>query len=238
MTTLFVSDLHLDATRPAATQSFLELLAGECRQADALYILGDLFEAWIGDDDPDPHHREVIRALRALTDAGVPCAFVHGNRDFLVGRRFSTETGVHLLAEGSVIDLYGRPVLLMHGDSLCTDDIAYQRLRHIVRQRWLQRLLLTLPVNTRRKIALWARGRSQQAQSAQAPEIMDVNQDAVADALREAGVRHLVHGHTHRPAVHHFELDGKLAERWVLGDWYDQPQILRSSPSGWALSPL
>jgi len=227
MSKLFISDLHLDPSRPAATAAFLAFLAGPCREARALYILGDLFEVWIGDDDDNPHHARVREALLALTSAGVPCAFIHGNRDFLIGVDFSATTGVELLAESTVIDLDGEPTLIMHGDSLCTHDTAYQRLRRFTHNQRVQSLLLALPLGLRRRIARWARQKSQAAQAGLPPAITDVSQDSVLAAMREAGVSRLIHGHTHRPAVHQFVLDGRPARRIVLGDWYEQGSVLR-----------
>lgn len=153
MATLFIADLHLQTEEPAITAGFLRFLAGEAREADALYILGDLFEAWIGDDDPNPLHQQIASAINALTQSGVPCYFVHGNRDFLVGQRFARACGMRLLAEENVLDLYGRRVLIMHGDTLCTDDPGYLAFRAKVHTPWIQRLFLALPLFIRRRIA-------------------------------------------------------------------------------------
>ena len=182
MTTLFISDLHLDGTRPDITAQFLDFLDREARRAEALYILGDLFEAWIGDDDPDPDKRRVIQGLRSVTNAGVKTFLIHGNRDFLIGKRFCRETGVELLTDGTVIDLYGRRVLLMHGDLLCTDDHAYQRLRRIVRNPIVQFVMRRLTLRQRQKLAERMRAGSKEhiaSMDIAAPEIMDVNQDEV-----------------------------------------------------------
>jgi UDP-2,3-diacylglucosamine hydrolase len=227
MTTLFISDLHLDASRPRATETFLTFLRGAARDGDALYILGDLFEAWIGDDDPDTHSRAVIAALAEFTATGIPCFFAHGNRDFLVGSRFAAETGVRLLGPATVHDLHGRPTLLMHGDQLCTDDHAYQRMRRLFHTRGIQQVFLGLPSGTRRWIGRRLRTRSQRSVARKAPAIMDVNPAAVQAAMREHGVTRLIHGHTHRPAQHRLTCDGRPAERIVLGDWYTQGSVLR-----------
>jgi len=235
---LFVSDLHLDPAQPAIARQFLGFLGGEARTASQLYILGDLFEVWLGDDDPDPAARQVVDALRELTDAGVPCAFMHGNRDFLVGDRFARETGCRLLEDGTVVDVCGERVLLMHGDVLCTDDHSYQRLRRIVRHpvtRWVFR---RMSLGQRRRLAQRMREGSRMHVGATAPEIMDVNADAVCTAMRDAGVLTLVHGHTHRPAVHTLVVDGKPARRIVLGDWHAQGSVLEWSPSGVELKTL
>jgi UDP-2,3-diacylglucosamine hydrolase len=238
MATLFVSDLHLDGQHPEITRQFLAFLAGPARESDALYILGDLFEVWIGDDDPDPEKRQIVAGLRALTDSGVPCYVMHGNRDFLLGERFCSETGCRLLEDPTIIHLYGDRVLTMHGDALCTDDRSYQNLRAMVRDPGWQRMFLALSPQQRLTLADEARAGSK-AHIAQAKSsIMDVNADAVAAAMRGAGVKVLLHGHTHRPDVHRFELDGASAVRIVLGDWYEQGSVLRWDERGYELSAL
>jgi len=227
--TLFVSDLHLDAASPEIARQFHAFLAGEARSAAALYILGDLFEAWLGDDDPDPSARSTVAALRALVDAGVPCFVMHGNRDFLIGERFCRETGATLLEDGTVVEVNGERVLLMHGDALCTDDASYQRLRRIVRNPVVSWTLRHLTLEQRRRLARRLRAGSREHIEMTAPQIMDVNAAAVAHAIRTAGVRTLVHGHTHRPAVHDLAVDGAPARRIVLGDWYTQGSVLEWS---------
>ena len=238
MSTLLISDLHLDPREPAVVGQFLDFLASDARRADALYILGDLFEVWIGDDDPDPVARKVIAALRGLTDAGVPCRIMHGNRDFLLGRRFCTETGATLVPDGTVVELHGERVLLMHGDLLCTDDASYQRLRRIVRNPVVQWVFRHLPLRQRRELADRMRAGSRMHTGSAAPEIMDVNATAVAEALRRAAVRTLVHGHTHRPAVHALEVDGAASRRIVLGDWHREGSVLEWSGNGPVLRSL
>lgn len=224
--TLFISDLHLDPARPEITRQFLGFLRDEARGARALYVLGDLFEAWLGDDDPDPAAREIVRALRELTEAGVPCWFMHGNRDFLVGERFARETGCRLLADGTVVEVDGERILLMHGDALCSDDVSYQRLRRIVRNPVVQWIFRRMSLERRMRLAAKMREGSRMHVGETAPEIMDVNPAAVAAALRHAGVRTLVHGHTHRPAVHELVVDGAACRRIVLGDWHAQGSVL------------
>ena len=238
MKTLFVSDLHLDAASPEIARQFHAFLADEARAAEALYILGDLFEAWLGDDDPDPAARATVGALRALTDSGVPVSVMHGNRDFLIGERFCRETGATLLPDGTVIELYGDRAVLMHGDALCTDDASYQRLRRIVRNPLVRGLFRIMTLNQRRALAARMRAGSRAHVGMTAPEIMDVNSEAVAQAFREAGVRTMIHGHTHRPAVHPLEVDGAPAKRIVLGDWYTQGSVLEVSAGGFELRAL
>lgn len=238
MKTLFVSDLHLDASRPEIGRQFAAFLAGEARSAAALYILGDLFEAWLGDDDPEPAARATVAALRELTDAGVPVFVMHGNRDFLIGQRFCRETGATLLADGTVVELYGERALLMHGDALCTDDLSYQRLRRIVRNPVVRGIFRLMTLHQRRSLARRLRAGSRERVGATAPEIMDVNAAAVTQAFRAAGVRTLIHGHTHRPAVHRLEIDGAPAQRIVLGDWYEQGSVLEVTAAGFELRAL
>ena len=223
---LFISDLHLDESRPAVTRLFLDFLQQRAARAEALYILGDFFEAWIGDDAVPPGH-PVIAALRALTASGVPLYVMRGNRDFLLGSRFEEITGAKLLADPTVIDLDGTPTLLMHGDSLCTDDREYQQFRAMVHNPPWQAQFLAKSIPERIAMAKQARQESMSRNSTLAEEIMDVNQEAVRATLEEHGVRRLIHGHTHRPAVHKLETRDGEAERIVLGDWYDQGSVLR-----------
>jgi UDP-2,3-diacylglucosamine hydrolase len=235
VTTLFISDLHLDGAQPEITDQFLQFLDDEAKHAEALYILGDLFEAWIGDDDPDADKQRAMRALRATTDAGVRCYLIHGNRDFLIGKRFAASTGVQLLEDGTVIELYGRRVLIMHGDSLCTDDHAYQRLRRIVRNPLVQFTMRSLSLKQRQKLAARMRAGSKahiETMDQSAPQIMDVNAGEVAATLARYRVDCIVHGHTHRPAVHQIQLDGTTATRIVLGDWYEQGSVLKWDERG------
>lgn len=238
MTTLFISDLHIDAARPAIIGQFLRFLETEAKSAAALYILGDLFESWIGDDAPDPTQAAAIAGLRALTSRGVPCFVMHGNRDFLLSRQFCGMSGAQLLPDPLIVTLYGEPVLVMHGDALCTDDRAYQRLRATVRDADWQRRFLALPIESRRALAGAARAGSQAHTAAMEHAITDVNPDSVAIALRAAGTSTLLHGHTHRPAIHALEVDGRPRTRIVLGDWYDQGSVLRWDSRGPELKSL
>ena len=230
MSTLFISDLHLDPSRPRITELFEHYLASdEVRRADALYILGDLVEAWIGDDDDAELPQRIATAVRAVHDAGVPVYFIVGNRDFLLGEAFARRAGMTLLEDGTVHDIHGKPTLLMHGDVLCTDDTAYQAVRRQVRNPQWQQQILSMPLEARRAFAAKAREDSKAHTGSTMESIMDVNAEAVADTMRTAGVDRLIHGHTHRPAVHRFELDGEPATRFVLGDWYEQGSVLRVS---------
>jgi len=227
--TLFIADLHLQTEEPAITAGFLRFLAGEARQADALYILGDLFEAWIGDDDPNPLHKQVAAAIRAVVEAGVPCYFIHGNRDFLLGKRFARASGMQLLPQEQVLNLYGRNVLIMHGDTLCTDDEGYQAFRAKVHQPWLQTLFLALPLFIRRRVAAKMRAGSKAANSSKSLEIMDVNAQAVVAAMEQHRVQWLIHGHTHRPAIHTLTANNAPAHRAVLGAWHSEGSMVRVS---------
>lgn len=232
MATLFISDLHLDGSRPAATDAFLEFLTGDAVTADALYILGDLFEFWIGDDDPDPIYRKVIAALAKLTSSGTRCHVMHGNRDFMLGADFIKASGTIFLHDPTLIYVGGQTVLLSHGDVLCTDDIGYQRFRRIVRNPVVQRIYNSMPFSWRERITLKIRGTSMAKYGTRPPAILDVNQQAVEIFLRQYGATTLLHGHTHRPAIHRFNLDGKPATRIVLGDWYGNSSVLRWDTDG------
>ena len=236
MTTLFVSDLHLDASRPQVTDCFIRFLGDVTGKADALYILGDLFEVWFGDDDPEPAHRSVAAALSQFAAAGAPVYLTHGNRDFLIGRRYARESGMQLLEEQTIIEIGGDRVLLLHGDELCTDDPAYQRFRRIVRNRTIGWLFMLLPLSMRQRIA--DRLRKSSMETIKPDSITDVNAATVVATIREAGVRILVHGHTHRPAIHQMKVDGEPALRIVLGDWHTQGSVLRWTESGPELTTL
>ena len=232
MSVLFISDLHLDAGDAGAIGRFVDFMDRDARAARELYILGDLFEAWVGDDDDDTRLAPIVAALRRLTSAGTACAVMHGNRDFLLGGRFCAATGCRLLPDYERIELNGQPVLLTHGDLLCTDDTRYLTLRGRLRSPEWQRDFLGKPLPERRTIALALRQLSATEIAAKTEYIMDVNQTAVERTMREFGVTRLVHGHTHRPAVHRFALDGKPAERLVLGAWHEAPRIARTTAAG------
>lgn len=232
MATFFISDLHLEGGQPDIGRQFLAFLETEIRRGDALYILGDLFESWIGDDDPDPHYATVKKALRAVSDDGITIRFMHGNRDFLIGDGFAADTGAELLADPHRLELYGEEVLLTHGDALCTDDVKYQEVRSITRNPDWQARMLAKPLAERQAIAAQARADSRAHGGSIDPAISDVSQQAVLALLRSHGVATLLHGHTHRPDIHHFLLDGKPARRIVLGDWYEQGSVVRWDEGG------
>ena len=221
MPALFISDLHLTEERPEANERFIDLLEGGAREADALYILGDFFEYWIGDDDlAAPFNAIMAGMLRGLIKEGVAVYVMHGNRDFLIGERFCAATGAQLLPDPTVHQIEGVRTLLAHGDTLCTDDVDYQNWRRIARSAEWQREFLGKTRAERRSMILGLREKSKAVIQAKPAEIMDVNDAAVARAMREHGVTRLVHGHTHRPGRHALTLDGRPAERWVLPDWY------------------
>jgi UDP-2,3-diacylglucosamine hydrolase len=231
-TYLFVSDLHLDASLPEAVEQFLGFLAGEARAADGLYILGDLFEAWVGDDDPEPCRSRVCEALRAYTRDGHRAWVVRGNRDFLFGPGFEARTGCTLLPDPVRVTIGAFDAFVSHGDVLCTDDHAYQALRSIVRRPSWQERFKALPLAARRAIADAARAGSRAHTGRTTYDVMDVNANVVVTALRVTGTRLMVHGHTHRPGIHALTVDGERATRIVLGDWYTQGSVLRVHDDG------
>lgn len=233
MRTLFVSDLHLCPTRPEISQAFFDFLSGPAQACDALYLLGDLFEYWAGDDDADePLNRQVAHALARLADAGSPVFFMAGNRDFLLGERFAARSRLTLLADPTLVDLYGTPTLLMHGDTLCTDDTAYQQFRATVREPAWIAAFLARPLAERKATIEALRRRSEAEKQDKPMEIMDANDDAIARVLRAHGYPRLIHGHTHRPARHEHLVDGHRCERWVLADWYARGSYLACDSAG------
>lgn len=235
--TLFISDLHLSAERPALAALFLDFLRERGAQMNVLYILGDLFEVWIGDDAIHPAYQPVLSALRELA-ARVPVYVMHGNRDFLMGDAFAKVSGCRLLTEPAVIDLNGERTLLMHGDVLCTDDVEYQQFRAHVRNPETQRQFLAMTVEQRIGMARQFRDASRERSRYKTEEIMDVNQAAVAATMSAHDVRLFIHGHTHRPAIHRFELNGREVRRIVLGDWYEQGSVLVCDDAGCRLETL
>ncbi len=223
---LLISDLHLEEERPDITRAFLHFLASRAREAEALYILGDFFEVWIGDDGMSPFQEGIARALRKLSDTGTRIFLMHGNRDFLIGRAFCRAAGCTLLKDPSLVQFNGEPALLMHGDSLCTLDVGYMKLRRWLRNPLTLFILRHLPLTTRHKLARKLRSESRAQTRMKASEIVDVTPEEVPRIMAEHGVRTLIHGHTHRPAVHELQVGGENARRIVLGDWDKQ---------GWAL---
>lgn len=241
MATLFISDLHLDSSRPEITALFLGFLRGEATQAEALYILGDLFEAWIGDDDDSELARTIVAALHELRKSGVPVFVLRGNRDFLLGPAFAASTGAQLLADPCVINLCGQPTLLMHGDLLCSDDLAYLAFRQQVRTPQWQEDFLAQSLEQRRAFAGQARQASQARQAGLRDDgaleaITDVSSATVEGTMTRFGVTRLIHGHTHRPDIHALRVAGHSAQRIVLGDWYHQGSVLRATGDGFELS--
>ena len=227
--TLFISDLHLDESRPAAVAQFERFLAQAAPGADALYVLGDLFEYWVGDDGLAlPFPARIAHAI-ATTARAVPMYFMHGNRDFLVAERFARETGMTLLADPTIVDLYGERTLLMHGDTLCTGDAAYQAFRAQVREPAWQSVALARPLDERIAIAHKMRCESEAAKDGKASEIMDVAPEAVEKAFADSGCRVMIHGHTHRPGRHVHRVLGRECIRWVLGDWYERGTYLEAT---------
>jgi UDP-2,3-diacylglucosamine hydrolase len=240
MATLFVSDLHLDPERPAATELFGRFLKGEARDADALYILGDLFEAWVGDDDPSPAGTFVATRLRALADSGVPVFFIRGNRDFLLGQEYAQRAGMAILPDPAVAMIEGEPTLILHGDLLCTDDTAYQQFRAQTRDPRWQCDFLAQPLAARLAFAEQARAASKArygelVASGQSETITDVTPATVREWFKRYGIHRMIHGHTHRPAIH-AEGDGNT--RIVLGDWYEQGSVLRVDDNGFDLRSM
>ncbi len=233
---LFISDLHLTAERPGANARFFRFLIETAPAAEALYILGDFFEAWVGDDAlTDPFHAQVVAALQRLVSHGVRLYVMHGNRDFLLAEDFCRASGATLLTEPHVVNLFDRPTLLLHGDVLCTDDLDYQQFRRLVRDPAWQASFLARPLPERVALARELRARSEQVKGNKRPEITDANPDAVLNAFRQYGVQRMIHGHTHRPAHHRLMVDDRSCERWVLPDWYDTGGYLSCGDDGCVL---
>ena len=236
---LFISDLHLCESRPHINRLFFDFLTQTAIHADGLYILGDLFEYWLGDDTLNqPLNQQVANALHQLADTGVNIYFMHGNRDFLIAQDFTTASGAQLIADPSLIDLYGTPTLLMHGDTLCTDDVKYLAFREQVRHPAWQSQFLAQSLATRTALARQVREQSESAKQEKSSDIMDVNNAAVTTTLQQHGYPRLIHGHTHRSTVHTHTIDNHLCQRWVLPDWYEQGGYLRCDADGCVFSIL
>lgn len=235
MTTLFISDLHLSPSAPEITRCFLHFMQTEARQADALYVLGDLFDFWIGDDD-DSHFAQSIKSeFKALTSSGVPCFFTKGNRDFLIGERFCEQTGITLLPDESVIEIYGNRILVLHGDTLCTEDVRYLKFRATVHKPWLQWLFNRIPLCIKKKIISKVQADIHTEKSTKPLEIMDVTQSEVERVMQYYDVKLMIHGHTHRPNIHKFATQNHSHTRVVLGDWYTQGSVLVYDNNGFEL---
>ena len=230
MTTLFISDLHLEESRPDITEAFLGFLNGTASGVDQLYILGDFFEAWIGDDERTPLQEQIAAALRKLRDSGTDIFLMHGNRDFLIGEDFCKRAGATLLDDPTVIDLHGTPTLLMHGDSLCTADVEYQKFRANMRNPQWQQMILQRPLEDRQQMARQLREISMAKNQGKEEFIMDVTPEEVVKDMEAHGVQRMIHGHTHRPAVHELIANGLPAKRIVLGDWDKNIWWLEAEP--------
>lgn len=228
--TYFIADLHLCENRPDISTCFLHFLESDAIQAEKLYILGDLFEAWVGDDDDNPYLKTIADALTHLSQSGTSIYYIHGNRDFLLGNKYAKKSSMTLLPEIETIDLYGRHVVIMHGDTLCTRDIDYQEFRKKSRSWWWQAIVKSLPLFVRKKMAENYRKRSAAATAIKSQDIMDVTQEEVIKCLERNHSQLLIHGHTHRPAVHEVIANGAKAQRIVLGDWYEQGAWLKVTP--------
>jgi UDP-2,3-diacylglucosamine hydrolase len=233
--TYFIADLHLAQNRPDMTTCFLRFLKNEATQAQRLYILGDLFEAWIGDDDDSAYLTKIANALSTLSALGTTIYYIHGNRDFLLGHRFAKKSAMILLPEIDLIELYGKSVVIMHGDTLCTRDVGYQKFRKKSRSWWWQAIVKNLPLSLRKKMAADYRKKSAAATAMKPQDIMDVTPDEVIQCLESYDSQLLIHGHTHRPAVHELTANNKEAKRIVLGDWYEQGAWLKVTPTSMQL---
>ena len=228
--TYFIADLHLCENRPDITACFLRFLKDDAIEAEKLYILGDLFEAWGGDDDDSPYLKTIADALTKLSQIGTKIYFIHGNRDFLLGKSYAKKAKMQLLPEIETIELYGQTVVIMHGDTLCTRDINYQVFRKKSRSWWWQTAVKSLPLFIRKKMAANYRKQSAAATAVKSQEIMDVTESEVVTCLEQYQSQLLIHGHTHRPAVHEIMANGENAQRIVLGDWYEQGAWLKVTP--------
>ncbi|WP_189377248.1 UDP-2,3-diacylglucosamine diphosphatase [Thalassotalea profundi] len=233
--TYFIADLHLAQNRPDITACFLSFLKTDALNAQTLYILGDLFEYWIGDDDDSPFVAEIAQGLKQLADNGTAIYFIHGNRDFLLGKKYAQKAGMILLPEIDTINLHDQKIIIMHGDTLCTQDVGYQKFRKKSRSWWWQAMIKSLPLFVRRKIAEDYRKKSASATAMKSQEIMDVTDSEVVNSLSEHNSLLMIHGHTHRPNIHNVNVNGKQAKRIVLGDWYEQGSWLKFDKNGYQL---
>ena len=228
--TYFISDLHLSEERDDITECFFHFLREDAPKAEALYILGDLFEVWIGDDNVTQFSTQIACALNKLSQL-IPVYFIHGNRDFALGKQFAQSAGVNLLPEQKVIELYNEHIVILHGDEMCTRDVEYMKFRKKARGWWWPRLMKAIPLYYRKKIAEKGREVSKNKQKHLSADIMDVTQSEVEATLLKHNVYTMIHGHTHRPNIHYFTVSGHPAKRIVLGDWYEQGSVLKVSKS-------
>ncbi|MGF1742076.1 UDP-2,3-diacylglucosamine diphosphatase [Vibrio profundum] len=235
MTTLFIADLHLSPSEPDITRCFLTFMREEAIHADALYVLGDLFEFWIGDDDNSDFANQIRLEIKTLTQSGIPCYFVRGNRDFLIGRRFAKQTGITLLEQESLIDLYGTKAVILHGDTLCTQDVNYLKFRKKVHQPWLQWLFNRIPLWVKKKIIAKVQSNIRVDKQTKSLDIMDVTPSEVDSVLEKHHVDLMIHGHTHRPNIHTLDNTKDKKTRVVLGDWYTQGSVLVYDENGYEL---
>ncbi|MBC8519223.1 MAG: UDP-2,3-diacylglucosamine diphosphatase [Gammaproteobacteria bacterium] len=226
MSTCFIADLHLSASQPETVERFLHFLESDASRHDALYILGDLFEIWLGDDLSAPESESILQALHGVTSSGTPIYIQHGNRDFLLGERFEQQSGCKLISDPYLLETDGSRILLMHGDQLCIDDTSYQRYRNFIRNPLIQWIMLHLPISIRTRIGQKLRARSDYDKGEKTQEIMDVTKSEVIHTMSRWKSHTLIHGHTHRPAIHHLEPDGEPAIRIVLGDWESENNVV------------
>jgi len=238
MSTLFISDLHLSGERENITKLFIKFLDQRASKADALYILGDLYEVWPGDDMIQPDYLSSISKLKQLADNGLPLYVMQGNRDFLMSEKFAEVSGANLIEDPTIIDLYGTPTLLMHGDTLCTDDVDYQKFRAMVRDPGWKEKFFSLPNDERLAMTSKYRKVSKVETAKKSMDIMDVNQQAVETVMQEHNIKQLIHGHTHRPAIHDFSVNNEKMKRIVLGDWFEQGSVLVCNESGCQLESI
>ena len=232
MTTFFISDIHISEQYPEIGEQLIDFLENQAQQSDALYILGDLFEYWLGDDDTNPEYKKIQSALKLYTDKKTPTYFMHGNRDFLIGKTFANETGITILSDPSIIDLYGEKVLISHGDIFCTDDIEYQSSRKQTRDPNWQKMILGKSLKERKVFAHEARKKSSEYTQRINEILMDVNQSEINKTFKEYDLNQIIHGHTHKPAIHNSMINGEPHKRIVLGDWYEQGSVLKWDQSG------
>ncbi len=238
MSTLFISDLHLSGERENITELFIKFLDQRASKADALYILGDLYEVWPGDDMIQPDYLSSISKLKQLADNGLPLYVMQGNRDFLMAEKFAEVSGANLIEDPTIIDLYGTPTLLMHGDTLCTDDVDYQKFRAMVRDPGWKEKFFSLPNDARLAMTSKYRKVSKVETAKKSMDIMDVNQQTVETVMQEHNIKQLIHGHTHRPAIHEFSVNNEKMKRIVLGDWFEQGSVLVCNESGCQLESI